>query len=487
MLLGRSVTASWMQYVLIGVYAAIAVTCVVFVRSWCCPPQGSAALMYAASSLLVAAGGAGVLLAAVARHDLQWHHHLSLAASQLALVGGESAQLGVGVACGALLLNGVVTMVGVATRRRECARVLLLGSLAFWVLLLLALLGLCGLIVWWIVAMESVAQDSLAQLQTTVSEGGRGGRHAHRLGGRFLAEVEGLVCRAYQKCCRDPTLDAPLDDGGVDYGSGGSSGILSVGGGGGGGGGEVVGGTVFAGAAAAALGASNRTCVYGHEGAGTALQLALDDPSQPHFCEYVSGSALRLALPDGVCDLLDLADELRDCDDGFCTLGVEGYFEFVDAFVGVVVANAQYASGGAMLLVLAHLVLAFNLWHLHRTHEDHRRDLARRANAANAPLGSSSRAPQQPTTAGGWWPWRRRASTVPATPLPVPGGVSREMSVRAQHDMAPTHRGFDRLSRGTLDHIGPNLANLGAAATHSASHHFNSPGRRDRKSAPCRV
>lgn len=471
-LLGRKVSASWMQWALLGIYAAIAATSIVFVRSWCCPPEGSAALMYAASSLLVVAGAAGVLLSAVALHDLEWHDHLSLAAEQLKLVGGKSAQLGVGIACGVLLANGVATTLGIAVRRHECARVLLLGSFAFWLLLLLVLLGLCGLIVWWIVAMESIAQDSLAQLQTTVSEDG-GGRHAHRLGGRFLAEVEGLVCHAYQKCCRDPALDLPLDGGGdvIDLGSGGPLSNSSGG------------GTVFA--SAAALGASNRTCVYGHEGVGTALQLALDDPSQPGFCEYVCGSSLSLELPDGVCDLLDLADELRHCDAGFCTLGVEGYFEFVEAFVRVVIANAQYASGCAMLLVLANLVLVFNLWHLHRTQAEHRRDLLRRANAANAPRGRSSLAQQQP--AGGWL-WGRRASTVPAAPLPAPGGCyDRELSVRARHDLAPAHRGFDRISRGTLDHIGPNLAGLGAAAAHSASYHFNSPGKRERNTAPCRV
>ena len=57
-------------------------------------------------------------------------------------------------------------------------------------------------------------------------------------------------------------------------------------------------------------------------------------------------TAFKYAAYDGTmaCTTEECAaiDDCYDCSRGFCTLGVEGYFAFVDTLTQFVIANAQY-------------------------------------------------------------------------------------------------------------------------------------------------
>ena len=191
------------------------------------------------------------------------------------------------------------------------------------------------LLCWWVYVLEDVPNETLATLQ-----GKDDGRYEGELGADTLANVEGFVCVLYQKCCRDPQLDLAGEVGSGDD-----------------------------------VQAVNRTCLHGHEGMGSDVEVTLQDPSSPKFCPYVTGSDRRFAPPSGICNPLDRVFALDDCRENFCLSGAEGYYNFLNKLVGFI---KQYAIGFGGLfatLVLVQLVLLVNLWNLRRTFKA---DLARR-------------------------------------------------------------------------------------------------------------
>ena len=100
----------------------------------------------------------------------------------------------------------------------------------------------------WIASLDEISADQLETLQGTSD-----GIHEGKFGAAALAEVEGFVCRTYQKCCRDPALETPVSS---EVGSGADVEIVYT----------------------------NRTCLQAHEGVGSDIAITMEDPSKENFC-----------------------------------------------------------------------------------------------------------------------------------------------------------------------------------------------------------
>ena len=234
-----------------------------------------------------------------------------------------------------LFLMGTATLVGIRCRSdKTMAAVWVISFLLLLVQLIMAIL-LC----WWVHVIEDVPNETLATLQ-----GKDDGRYEGELGAEALTNVEGFVCTLYQKCCRDPQLDMAVS---MEVGSGM--------------------GSAEAGSGDVGDMAANRTCSGGRvHGVGSDVEVALQDPSNPQFCPYVTGSNHRFAPPSGICKPLDKVFPLADCREYFCLAGPEGYYNFLNQLIGFI---KQYATGFGGLfacLVLVQLVLLINLWNLRR-------------------------------------------------------------------------------------------------------------------------
>ena len=78
--------------------------------------------------------------------------------------------------------------------------------------------------------------------------------------------------------------------------------------------------------------ALNGTCTAPHEGQGLSPQYILSDPSRPEFCKYLTGSSFSISIAKGSCPIFDTRGiiDLKTCQAGFCTKGVDGYLAFLD-------------------------------------------------------------------------------------------------------------------------------------------------------------
>ena len=101
-------------------------------------------------------------------------------------------------------------------------------------------------------------------------------------------------------------------------------------------------------------------------GVGSDVEVALQDPSNPQFCPYVTGSNHRYAPPSGICNPLDEVFPLDTCREVFCLAGPEGYYGFLNQLVGLIKEYATGFGGLFACLVLVQLVLLVNLWNLRR-------------------------------------------------------------------------------------------------------------------------
>lgn len=65
------------------------------------------------------------------------------------------------------------------------------------------------------------------------------------------------------------------------------------------------------------------------------------------------------------CDVLDLwVTDVDQCQDHFCTYGVDGYLEFVRSTTGFIRSNAVAFGGVCSALALLQLVLIVNIWRM---------------------------------------------------------------------------------------------------------------------------
>jgi len=313
-LFGYAVPEHYIQFLYLAVWALAGLAFVGFCRAIFCPRRGSACLINAISLLLMLVGAA---LSAAALVSLR---------SDLDLVEayvGDTTLYGCTATGAALGLIGIVSLWGVC-RRSTCAL-----SIAFWVyvLVLLAQVGMTALLLYWIYSLDDVTNDSLNVLRGTA-----GGIHDGSFGAVGLKEAEGLTCRTYQTCCRDPSLD------------------------------------LMASAAA--------TCMDAHEGSATDVSIAFEDVSSPNFCPYVSGARLSFSPAQGVCDVLEWAiddfSQLR-CRADFCTLALDGYFQFVRQVVEFLREYGYMFGGGFAVWTLFQLTICVNVWNIRRRFRKERR------------------------------------------------------------------------------------------------------------------
>ena len=245
---------------------------------------------------------------------------------------GRSVMVGFLVIGVVIFLVGTITLVGIF---RKSPKTMVL-MWVMWFLLLLVQVAMAVLLCWWVYVIEDVPNETLATLQ-----GSDDGRYEGQLGAKTLSNVEGFVCGLYQKCCRDPQLDmAIVEAGSGDVGSG--------------------------------FGAErNRTCSGGRvHGVGSDVEVALQDPSNPQFCPYVTGSNHRIAPPSGICNPLDEVFPLDTCREVFCLAGPEGYYGFLNLLIGFIKEYATGFGGLFACLVLVQLVLLINLWKLFRRFQE---------------------------------------------------------------------------------------------------------------------
>jgi hypothetical protein len=183
--------------------------------------------------------------------------------------------------------------------------------------------------------VSEVSEDSANKLAGDTSD-----KYDGRFGESALKQVESFVCNTYTLCCRDPKLDVVP--------------------------------TLTAGNASLYLNVSSAaretgTCLTLHEGLTTDVALTFEDPSQPEFCPYATGSTNRLRPSDGTCDLLNNVVggfSLDECREEFCPLGVEGYLAFLDKLLEWMRNNAIWLGAGFSLFVLVQMLLFVNIWNL---------------------------------------------------------------------------------------------------------------------------
>jgi len=243
----------------------------------------------------------------------------------------------------------------------------------YWMLILAVVeIVLTLLVVYWVYSIGDVPTDALGALLGD----------AHSSVDNFLssalsqpvAVAEGLVCKTYQKCCRDFKLAliemssnatsnavSGVDETGEELGSGGGA----VGSG------EYVldpyshGGTTTGNASAS----SHCLAPAQHEGAATDFELTLRDPSTENFCPYTSGAhpALLIDPPAATCFLIEEAAggrfSLDQCKQDFCQTGIDGYLTFLALAVDIIQRYGVYIGCAIALLVVMQLIMAFNLRH----------------------------------------------------------------------------------------------------------------------------
>ena len=286
------------------------------VRELFCPKEGSKLIMGFVSSLMLLAGIALTGLMAVALFGVSVHSYVTLVAVEVKAFLDESALYMVFIVGILLLSIGFATLCALCFKSRK----LLLVILCFWVVTLLLMFGISAFMAYWIHSLDDVTNDQLATLQ-----GSAGAQYEGKFGAAALQEVEGFVCRTYQLCCRDPSLDLPMVA--VEASSGPSS------------------------------AATNRTCLQQHEGTGTDIAVTMQDPSKDNFCPYLTGSKkFTAAPPASVCQVFDLINPTTQCQTNFCLLGTEGYFDFVINVVAFLRQYATWIGAGFSVLVLFQMV-----------------------------------------------------------------------------------------------------------------------------------
>jgi len=309
----------YLQWIILGGAALGAVLAALICRELCCPRRGSTTLLNALALLIGTIASALTGFSAYSLHYARSDDTGAVEEVVSAYVGQTSLMVLVGVGA-FLLVSSILTVVGVC-RKVTC---LLLLSWAAYVLLLLLQLAISVLALYWISLVDTVTEDTLEALRGTSTS-----IHNGRFGASLLQEAEGLTCRMYQSCCRDPALDLM---------QGSNSSVPA-------------------------------TCRVPHEGTATDITTALEDPSDPDFCPFVTGARMSVAPAQGVCDLLDavMSDfSHTQCRADFCTTGVDGYFSFVKAFVDFLQTNGYVIGGMLVLLALLQLMILVNLWNLRK-------------------------------------------------------------------------------------------------------------------------
>jgi len=314
---------SWEQFLFFGLWLFAVCALGGIVRKAICPKAGSRLVIGVTSGILTIAGLLTLVFNALTLAKTSTIPQLELLGEQVTAFIGEYIMACFLVVGLVLFLVGIASLVGIWKQSPK----IMTAVWGVWFVMLLCQFIFAFLLCWWVYVIEDVPNETLATLQ-----GKDDGRYAGMLGANTLTNVEGFMCHLYQKCCRDALLDEF-----AEVGSGDSMSTI------------------------------NRTCLYSHEGVGSAVQLALQDPSSPKFCPYVTGSERRIAPPSGICNPLDVVFPLDACRENFCLSGAEGYYNFLNQLVAFIKEYATGFGGLFACLVLVQLVLLINLWNLRGT------------------------------------------------------------------------------------------------------------------------
>lgn len=299
---------AYIQYIWIGALVLGVIVVLVCLNTFCCPKKGSIALT---ATMTVFICLAGIAVAGAGAYSYFFNRAIIAA-----FVGGTSL-IGLMVFGGALIALSFVTFLGLCCRSR-----LLFGVVfVVYLILLLVEIAFAGMIAYWVYTLNHVTASTFATLSAGAASDGK---YDGRIGETALAEVESVMCRTYQTCCRDAMLDA------------------------------------------------NQTCLSAHEGSTVDIATSMLDPASANFCPYISGSSgmLTFTPPPGACLAIDwvLGDfSLSVCQAKFCAFGYEGYEGFVKSTIGWMMSNGYYLGAGCTGVLLIQLVLAVNVFRLSRT------------------------------------------------------------------------------------------------------------------------
>jgi len=343
---GKSFSLSsidWQAWLIPLIMLLSLVLAVQIVRPCICPKSETARTISYFLLLVVGAIAAGLTAGTVLLYQRREMYE--------AYIGLNSIMTSFGIGVGLLIF--VVSMGFALATRRPC-----LLRVGYWTLWLICLAEVIAafIVCYWIYSLGAIPNDQLDSLFGDARGSITG----------FLDDVlekpmttaEGLVCMTYQKCCRDPALDM------IDLGHGGNRsndyGVDSTG---------VTNFTLLTNyTIPAVISNATATCMSpGEHSSFNDLDATLKDPSTPNFCSYVTGAsrAYLSPPPGGICNLIEEMGgySLSQCQDQFCSEGIDGYLDFVTMFVELLQRYAWPIGIAMCTLVVIELVLAQNLKH----------------------------------------------------------------------------------------------------------------------------
>ena len=250
---------NWMQFLILGGWVVTAIGGVMFLRSCLFPPSGSRRVLGIASAVLGIFGLALFIFSMLTVNQVS-SMAIELLGQQIQEFIGNYVFVGFGVIGLILFFTGVFSLLGIYYMSPR----ILIVVFAVWVAMLLLQIIVNILVAWWLVVLDDVPNSALESLQGTSN-----GRYDGKFGASALVEVEGFVCRAYQKCCRPDPRPARCFR-------------------------HRLGQRRRVRRRRQRRGGRRRqpACVYAHEGTSTDVAIALEDPSSPQFCPYVTGSSI---------------------------------------------------------------------------------------------------------------------------------------------------------------------------------------------------
>eukprot|EP00967_Tisochrysis_lutea_P117779 scaffold190732_cov22-Tisochrysis_lutea.AAC.2 len=328
----------WMQWLWLAVWVLAALIIVGCIRACLCPSAGSVPIL---ATLSVLIGILGLLLMAFSVYIGYFDGFFGAAIFE-GLFGKPTI-------IGSIIAGCLVAGLSLLSLVAMCAHSpgIMLLSYVLQIFALLVEIAAAALMAFYLWSLTDVANSSIQNVNG-VGEG----RFNGRIGETALAEIEGVACRTYQFCCRDPRLDL--------------------------------------------VATANATCTVQREGQLDVTTI-LQDASSPQFCVYISGSDSDLVPPAAVCDALDWVLPGLDrhtCQENFCTHGTEGYLDFIDAIIAWMRRNAMPLGGSLAMIVLIQLIAIVNAYNLRKRY---RREIeARRRSSARNKRGSQMSASNRP-------------------------------------------------------------------------------------------
>mmetsp|Transcript_16451 Transcript_16451/g.53644 ORF Transcript_16451/g.53644 Transcript_16451/m.53644 type:complete len:944 (+) Transcript_16451:1-2832(+) len=327
----------WMQWLWLAVWVAGALVVVACARTCLCPRPGSVVVLVTLSSLI---GLAGLVLAGTSVY-IGFFDGLFGSAVFEGLFGRPTVLGSVIAGCFVAGLS-LLSLIAICANSSK----LMLASYLLQILALVIELAAAALVIFYLWSLTDVSNESLGDVN-----GVGQGRFDGRIGEVALSEIEGVACRTYQFCCRDPRLDLVSTD--------------------------------------------NATCTVLPEGQ-LDVATVLQDASSPQFCEYLSGSDSDIKPPQAVCDALDwlLPDlDLQDCQDKFCTHATDGYLDFIDAIIAFMRSNAMPLGGSLAMIVLIQLIAIVNAYNLRNRYKRYAEAKRRSRMQSKQSRGSSYNGP----------------------------------------------------------------------------------------------